>query len=49
MLKDVGRALVLYKRSIMLYSAYSRKRRGCCDEEEVEQYAALVGDRKSVV
>ncbi|XP_067092163.1 arginyl-tRNA--protein transferase 1 isoform X1 [Osmerus mordax] len=42
-LKDVGRALVLYKRSIMLYSAYSRKRRGCCDEAEVEQYAALVG------
>uniref|UniRef100_H3C2F8 Arginyl-tRNA--protein transferase 1 n=1 Tax=Tetraodon nigroviridis TaxID=99883 RepID=H3C2F8_TETNG len=42
-LKDLGRALVLYKRGLMPYAVYSRKRRGCSDEEEVRQYASLVG------
>lgn len=42
-LKDLGRALVLYKRGLMPYAVYSRKRKGCSDEEEVRQYANLVG------
>ncbi|XP_059215216.1 arginyl-tRNA--protein transferase 1 isoform X4 [Centropristis striata] len=42
-LKDVGRALVLYRRSVMPYAAYSRKRKGSSDETEVQQYASLVG------
>ncbi|XP_029961925.1 arginyl-tRNA--protein transferase 1 isoform X2 [Salarias fasciatus] len=42
-LKDVGRALVLYRRTVMPYAAYSRKRRGSSDESEVQQYAGLVG------
>ncbi|XP_071375736.1 arginyl-tRNA--protein transferase 1 isoform X3 [Centroberyx affinis] len=42
-LKDVGRALVLYRRTVMPYAAYSRKRKGSSDETEVEQYAGLVG------
>ncbi|XP_041866459.1 arginyl-tRNA--protein transferase 1 isoform X2 [Melanotaenia boesemani] len=42
-LKDVGRALVLYKRTVMPYAAYSRKRKGSNDETEVQQYASLVG------
>ncbi|XP_070696874.1 arginyl-tRNA--protein transferase 1 isoform X2 [Pempheris klunzingeri] len=42
-LKDVGRALVLYRRTVMPYAAYSRKRKGPSDETEVQQYAGLVG------
>uniref|UniRef100_A0A3Q3WGF6 Arginyl-tRNA--protein transferase 1 n=1 Tax=Mola mola TaxID=94237 RepID=A0A3Q3WGF6_MOLML len=42
-LKDVGRAMVLYKRSVMPYAVYSRKRKGSSDEREVQQYAGLVG------
>ncbi|XP_040906085.1 arginyl-tRNA--protein transferase 1 isoform X2 [Toxotes jaculatrix] len=42
-LKDVGRALVLYRRTVMPYGAYSRKRKGSSDETEVQQYAGLVG------
>ncbi|KAL7384196.1 hypothetical protein ABVT39_026075 [Epinephelus coioides] len=42
-LKDVGRALVLYRRAVMPYAAYSRKRKGSSDETEVQQYAGLVG------
>lgn len=43
MLKDVGRALVLYRRAVMPYAAYTRKRKGSSDETEVQQYASLVG------
>ncbi|XP_073729628.1 arginyl-tRNA--protein transferase 1 isoform X2 [Misgurnus anguillicaudatus] len=42
-LKDVGRALVLYRRTVMPYAAYARKRKGSNDQKEVEQYASLVG------
>ncbi|KAM4592175.1 arginyl-tRNA--protein transferase 1 isoform 1-T1 [Odontesthes bonariensis] len=42
-LKDVGRVLVLYRRTVMPYAAYSRKRKGPTDETVVEQYASLVG------
>ncbi|XP_074502757.1 arginyl-tRNA--protein transferase 1 isoform X2 [Sebastes fasciatus] len=42
-LKDVGRALVLYRRAVMPYAAYTRKRKGSSDETEVQQYAGLVG------
>ena len=42
-LKDVGRALVLYRRAVMPYAAYTRKRKGSSDETEVQQYASLVG------
>ncbi|XP_063730986.1 arginyl-tRNA--protein transferase 1 isoform X3 [Eleginops maclovinus] len=42
-LKDVGRLLVLYRRAVMPYAAYSRKRKGSSDEEEVQQYGGLVG------
>ncbi|KAL6101361.1 ate1 [Pungitius sinensis] len=42
-LKEVGRALVLYRRAVMPYAAYSRKRKGSSDEAEVQQYADLVG------
>ncbi|XP_041803679.1 arginyl-tRNA--protein transferase 1 isoform X1 [Chelmon rostratus] len=42
-LKDVGRALVLYRRTVMPYAVYSRKRKGSSDEAEVQQYAGLVG------
>ncbi|XP_029305190.1 arginyl-tRNA--protein transferase 1 isoform X3 [Cottoperca gobio] len=42
-LKDVSRALVLYRRAVMPYAAYSRKRKGSSDETEVQQYAGLVG------
>ncbi|XP_022599702.1 arginyl-tRNA--protein transferase 1 isoform X1 [Seriola dumerili] len=42
-LKDVGRALVLYRRAVMPYAAYSRKRKSSSDETEVQQYAGLVG------
>ncbi|XP_034537726.1 arginyl-tRNA--protein transferase 1 isoform X2 [Notolabrus celidotus] len=43
LLKDVGRALVLYRRTVMPYAVYSRKRKGSSDEAEVQQYAGLVG------
>ncbi|KAM7409077.1 hypothetical protein PAMA_002671 [Pampus argenteus] len=43
LLKDVGRALVLYRRTVMPYAAYTRKRKGSSDETEVQQYAGLVG------
>lgn len=42
-LTNLGRALVLYKRGLMPYAVYSRKRKGCSDEEEMRQYASLVG------
>ncbi|XP_041722314.1 arginyl-tRNA--protein transferase 1-like [Coregonus clupeaformis] len=42
-LKDLGRALVLYRRKVMPYAAYARKRKGSNDEMEVAQYAGLVG------
>ncbi|KAL3050058.1 hypothetical protein OYC64_012164 [Pagothenia borchgrevinki] len=42
-LKDVGRALVLYRRAVMPYAAYSRKRKSSSDEAEVQQYGGLVG------
>ncbi|XP_062287075.1 LOW QUALITY PROTEIN: arginyl-tRNA--protein transferase 1 [Scomber scombrus] len=42
-LTDVGRAMVLYRRTVMPYVAYSRKRKGSSDETEVQQYAGLVG------
>ncbi|XP_051506728.1 arginyl-tRNA--protein transferase 1-like isoform X2 [Myxocyprinus asiaticus] len=42
-LKDMGRALVLHRRTVMPYAAYTRKRKGSNDEKEVEQYASLVG------
>ncbi|KAK5611480.1 hypothetical protein CRENBAI_016051 [Crenichthys baileyi] len=41
--KDIGRALVLHKRTVMSYAIYSRKRKGPSDEAEVQQYASLVG------
>ncbi|KAF6725582.1 Arginyl-tRNA--protein transferase 1 [Oryzias melastigma] len=42
-LKDVGRALVLHRRTVMPYVTYSGKRKGASDEKEVQQYASLVG------
>uniref|UniRef100_A0A3B4BUY0 Arginyl-tRNA--protein transferase 1 n=1 Tax=Pygocentrus nattereri TaxID=42514 RepID=A0A3B4BUY0_PYGNA len=42
-LKDLGRTLVLHRRTVMPYAAYARKRKGPSDEREVEQYASLVG------
>ncbi|XP_061601279.1 arginyl-tRNA--protein transferase 1 isoform X2 [Cololabis saira] len=42
-LKDVSRAMVLHRRTVMPYAAYSRKRKGASDEKEVQQYAGLVG------
>ncbi|XP_053476565.1 arginyl-tRNA--protein transferase 1 isoform X3 [Ictalurus furcatus] len=42
-LKDLGRVLVLHKRTVLPYAAYSRKKKGFSDEKEVEQYASLVG------
>uniref|UniRef100_A0A8K9WLT5 Arginyl-tRNA--protein transferase 1 n=1 Tax=Oncorhynchus mykiss TaxID=8022 RepID=A0A8K9WLT5_ONCMY len=42
-LKDLGRALVLYRRTVMPYAAYARKRKCSNDEMEVAQYAGLVG------
>ncbi|XP_030604646.1 arginyl-tRNA--protein transferase 1 isoform X1 [Archocentrus centrarchus] len=42
-LRDLGRALVLYRRTVMPYAVYSRKRKGPSDEMEVQQYASLVG------
>lgn len=42
-LKELGRVLVLHRRTVMPYAAYTRKRKGLNDEKEVEQYASLVG------
>ena len=42
-LKDLSRVMILYKRTVMPYAAYCRKRRGSSDQEQVEQYAALLG------
>uniref|UniRef100_A0A671SPV4 Arginyl-tRNA--protein transferase 1 n=1 Tax=Sinocyclocheilus anshuiensis TaxID=1608454 RepID=A0A671SPV4_9TELE len=42
-LKELGRVLVLHRRTVMPYAAYARKRKGSNDEKEVEQYASLVG------
>ncbi|TSN48458.1 Arginyl-tRNA--protein transferase 1 [Bagarius yarrelli] len=42
-LKDIGRVLVLYKRTVMPYAAYSRKKKSSEDQREVEQYTSLVG------
>uniref|UniRef100_A0A8C6U9F0 Arginyl-tRNA--protein transferase 1 n=1 Tax=Neogobius melanostomus TaxID=47308 RepID=A0A8C6U9F0_9GOBI len=43
LLRDLGRAQVLYRRTVMPYAVYSRKRKGSSDEAEVKQYASLVG------
>ncbi|XP_075875160.1 arginyl-tRNA--protein transferase 1 isoform X4 [Nelusetta ayraudi] len=45
MLKDVGRALVLHRRTVMPYATYSRRRRASSDEVEVQQYGGLVGQQ----
>ncbi|XP_062257045.1 arginyl-tRNA--protein transferase 1 isoform X4 [Platichthys flesus] len=42
-LKDVGRAMVLYRRAVMPYAAYTRKRKGSSDETEVQEFAGLLG------
>ncbi|KAM6916023.1 arginyl-tRNA--protein transferase 1 isoform 2-T2 [Xenentodon cancila] len=42
-LRDVGRALVLHRRTVMPYAVYSHKPKGASDEKEVQQYASLVG------
>uniref|UniRef100_A0AAY4DZS9 Arginyl-tRNA--protein transferase 1 n=1 Tax=Denticeps clupeoides TaxID=299321 RepID=A0AAY4DZS9_9TELE len=42
-LKTLGQTLILHRRTMMPYSAYSRKQKGSSDEREVEQYAQLVG------
>ncbi|XP_061693213.1 arginyl-tRNA--protein transferase 1 isoform X4 [Syngnathoides biaculeatus] len=42
-LKDVGRVLVLHRRTVMPYSVYCRKQKGSGDETEVKEYATLVG------
>ncbi|XP_061914596.1 arginyl-tRNA--protein transferase 1 isoform X2 [Entelurus aequoreus] len=42
-LKDVGRILVLHRRTVMPYTVYSRKRKGSSDETEVQEFASLVG------
>ncbi|XP_041921571.1 arginyl-tRNA--protein transferase 1 isoform X4 [Alosa sapidissima] len=42
-LRELGRALVLFRRTVMPYAAYTRKCKGSGDEPEVEQYAQLVG------
>ncbi|XP_061545420.1 arginyl-tRNA--protein transferase 1 isoform X3 [Phycodurus eques] len=42
-LKDVGRVLVLHRRTIMPYTVYCRKQKGSSDETEVKEYASLVG------
>uniref|UniRef100_A0A3B5L9B9 Arginyl-tRNA--protein transferase 1 n=1 Tax=Xiphophorus couchianus TaxID=32473 RepID=A0A3B5L9B9_9TELE len=41
--KDVGRALVLHKRTVMPYIVYSCKFKGRSDTAEVQEYASLVG------
>ncbi|XP_023660117.1 arginyl-tRNA--protein transferase 1 isoform X3 [Paramormyrops kingsleyae] len=42
-LKNMDQALVLHQRSVMPYRIYKRKCRGSTDEQEVVQYARLVG------
>ncbi|XP_077585446.1 arginyl-tRNA--protein transferase 1 isoform X2 [Stigmatopora nigra] len=42
-LKDVGRTLVLHRRTVMPYAVYSRKQKGSNDETEVKEYANLIG------
>uniref|UniRef100_A0A8C9VZV2 Arginyl-tRNA--protein transferase 1 n=1 Tax=Scleropages formosus TaxID=113540 RepID=A0A8C9VZV2_SCLFO len=42
-LKNLGQVLVLHRRSVMPYAIYARKRKGSGDEQEVQQYAGLVG------
>ncbi|XP_051936443.1 arginyl-tRNA--protein transferase 1 isoform X3 [Hippocampus zosterae] len=42
-LKDVGRALVLHRRTVMPYAVYSRKQKGSRDETDVIEFASLVG------
>ncbi|MBN3273144.1 ATE1 transferase, partial [Polyodon spathula] len=44
-MKDVGKVLVLHKRTVMPYLLYARKRTGPSDEETVLQYAGLVGQQ----
>ncbi|XP_060896616.1 arginyl-tRNA--protein transferase 1 isoform X1 [Labrus mixtus] len=43
LLKDISLVLVLYRRTVMPYGVYARKRKGSSDEAEVQQYAGLVG------
>ncbi|KAL4641294.1 arginyl-tRNA-protein transferase 1 isoform X2 [Arapaima gigas] len=42
-LKNLGQVLVLHRHSVMPYGIYTRKRKGPNDEQEVHQYAKLVG------
>ncbi|MBN3326698.1 ATE1 transferase, partial [Atractosteus spatula] len=42
-LRDLGRTLVLHRRTVMPYAVYTRKRKGPSDEKDVQQYAELVG------
>nr|XP_015202277.1 PREDICTED: arginyl-tRNA--protein transferase 1 isoform X5 [Lepisosteus oculatus] len=42
-LRDLGRTLVLHRRTVMPYAVYARKRKGPSDEKDVQQYAGLVG------
>ncbi|CAL8258385.1 unnamed protein product [Lota lota] len=46
-LKDLSRVMVLFKRSVMPYAAYCRKCKGPGDQEQVEQYAALLGQHSA--
>ncbi|KAK1164715.1 arginyl-tRNA--protein transferase 1 isoform X2 [Acipenser oxyrinchus oxyrinchus] len=43
--KELGKVLVLHKRTVMPYLLYARKRTGPSDEETVLQYAGLVGQQ----
>ncbi|XP_034040227.1 arginyl-tRNA--protein transferase 1 isoform X1 [Thalassophryne amazonica] len=42
-LKDVGRVLVLHRRTVMPYAVYCRKRHNSSDDSQVQEYAGLVG------
>ncbi|XP_018079707.1 arginyltransferase 1 L homeolog isoform X4 [Xenopus laevis] len=43
LLTELGRVRVLYKRTVMPYSIYKKRRKGPNDEVAVKQYAGLVG------
>ncbi|KAG8435623.1 hypothetical protein GDO86_013534 [Hymenochirus boettgeri] len=42
-LTELGRTRVLYKRTVMPYSVYKKRRKGPNDETTVKQYSGLVG------
>ncbi|MBN3307186.1 ATE1 transferase, partial [Amia calva] len=42
-LRELGRLRVLYCRTVMPFAAYARKRKGPCDEKDVQEYGELVG------